>query len=1680
MATQFDATARINVDLRGFAQAASEISRSGGTMTRIFQNLHQQLNQLEATNKKVSNDLFRLLNAFNQISTAAQKYAAAVQALNRADTAKGPERMAQAFEQLRAALANVSGMSAREAERIGRTVNLYNQLASALQRVARSYQIIRSVGQADAKQAQAAERQAQAAQRLAIEQQRVEVAAQRAANAQRRLNSELRGSSELMGRFGQSTFAARSSLGEIEQQGRLLLNLFRDMGVVLAASAISQEKAFAQVSRVVGEAEAESAGLLKAFQDIAATSPISFEEVARIGQLGAQIGIAASELEEFTNTITMFSLTTNVAADRATLLLGRISEMQNVPTDQLENLGSAILALGTASAATEEEILRINESIATVSNIFGLTAQAVTGLASAMATLRIRPELARGSLTRVFGELDKAVQSGGESLEKLSEVMGMTANEVVNLRNANPDEFFLAFVKGLGEASEEAGGFQQVIRDLGINAVRDIDTLSRLGNNFEVLSESFALSNTEWAKGSELQRQSQGIYDTTAARLQNLSDAFKNFAAQAGGPFAAGIGAVARALSTVMDFLTSLGPLVPILGTVTSLVAVGGAAWVAYQIVLSKTIQSMLATRELQRSLGVSTLNLSTAMRVYRGELATTNAASAQSAGAMQQQAVASGRLATTMAASNQAHFANARASQASATAMVQNLVATQRTSVATTSALPGLRAYAAASDQAASAAARQATATSLQGRQTQAQIATMTLAGTQMRNLAAASQQNASAQLGGATATFASTRALQQQVAAATAAATAQRGLATASIQSSAAITAVAANSSRAASSVARTGVAARVASAAFGPWGIAISLVGVALGSIIYDMVDFTSESEKMAQAAFEAAGGQKALTNAIKEDTAAMKEGVEPYRLISAAQEDYSESNREAAESAKEKAQAEINAIEATAGSAAELRKQADAQNEGSSAARAYLSEIEKQEGVIKKTTAALNENALAYGNKASEALLAAAQEALASSEIVKSNDSAARSMRQLEEAGLNIGKVLQQSYEDPEKAVERLGKAIDEVNKTAMAVRPQEEGGPFGLFGDSNEDELRRFDAQQKSAKNAVTTLKALRDIIKEHSDTSNEAAQADKILEDALKGVGETAEIARGGIKLTTDNLEELGTTSDEASQQIDKIASSLEGFGTPLTAFQAAAEQAFGGVKNGSGDAEKAISQFSLKSRGSLDLFLKELDKISKAQQDWSTNLVKISATLGTDIAQGLANLGPEAAPMIAELANLSEKELEKLKPRLAALGRGSMEELAAGMLKQMSSLQNASKRIREEFVEGLGRDLSEASSPQEFNKIAEAYDKLAERVTKKKIVPEIAIDAVQAEVDIIRFMQSLQTAEKLKLEPNILFNQAETAADFNRVFAIIDSLARAKKANIDIDMDDAPARLTLRELQAWVLNQEVQGMLDANGKANMDDSGFRKRVIALAKLVLDKKALKEFDIDGKGDLDDKQFRKLFDALMKYIDSNRKKFDVTGTANLNDNATPKLNGIIQAMNSFRQNNTVTAYANVVQTTYRRQVDQGRRGGGSMMAASGGYISGPGGPTSDSIPAWLSNGEYVINARATQKHRALLDKINSSGRHAASSLPFHYASGGHVTGPLRTQNAMLSRAVEASFARAGDAMVSRLSRMSDRRVQLPRERMGPVITVNNTYPREEPTSITINRALAYSAALNGTL
>ncbi|MET3601809.1 tape measure protein [Martelella mangrovi] len=114
-------------------------------------------------------------------------------------------------------------------------------------------------------------------------------------------------------------------------------------------------------------------------------------------------------------------------------------------------------------------------------------------------------------------------------------------------------------------------------------------------------------------------------------------------------------------------------------------------------------------------------------------------------------------------------------------------------------------------------------------------------------------------------------------------------------------------------------------------------------------------------------------------------------------------------------------------------------------------------------------------------------------------------------------------------------------------------------------------------------------------------------------------------------------------------------------------------------------------------------------------------------------------------------------------------------------------------------------------------------------------------------------------------------------------------------------------------------------------------------------------------------------------------------------------------------------------------------------GGRIDATGGGKLTGPGGPRGDRIPAWLSDGEHVINARAARANRPLLEAINSGkalkladgglvGRFRMPTLPsmqgVRQAGTANTAINLGGVNITMPEGTNASDAQAVGAEVSR--------------------------------------------------
>src|SRR5690606_5303374 len=338
-----------------------------------------------------------------------------------------------------------------------------------------------------------------------------------------------------------------------------------------------------------------------------------------------------------------------------------------------------------------------------------------------------------------------------------------------------------------------------------------------------------------------------------------------------------------------------------------------------------------------------------------------------------------------------------------------------------------------------------------------------------------------------------------------------------------------------RVAQTTTQAGLAARAASFMFGPWGFALTSIGLLMAPLIGQMADFRTESQKLADSAMEATGGTQALANAIKADTEAAANGVKPLRELRIAKGDMAEADRRAAEATRDRAKQENFAIAATKGNVAELRKQAKGHSSGAEAARRYLRQIESNEKIIRESTDALRENTVAIGENVQQWLLDTAQQVVQQSKLADGSKMRQRAMEQLGEAGVNVGNVLTTSLEKPDTALKQLDRAILELGKKADNYAP---AGTPSKFAE-------QLTMEAAAAGRAKNFLEALRVVIAADSDETTKAAVAKKLLGDALDETAQSASSLSGNIKLSKEALEDLDMDAESAQQAIEQLA---EGF----------------------------------------------------------------------------------------------------------------------------------------------------------------------------------------------------------------------------------------------------------------------------------------------------------------------------------------------------------------------------------------------------------------------------------------------------------------------------------------------------------------------------------------------------
>jgi TP901 family phage tail tape measure protein len=328
-------------------------------------------------------------------------------------------------------------------------------------------------------------------------------------------------------------------------------------GEVIKASA-NFESSFTSVERTTGMVLGRSGGHAEALRqqliDLSTTMPVSFEQITRVATLGAQMGIAAESVDEFAVTVSKFSAITGISVDMVAQQFGRLGQLLNVNANQFENLSSAIAYTGVNSVATDAEILNMSESIAAAGMQAGFSADEVIGLSAALASLKVRPEEARGVLARLFREMDVQISQAGVGLDDLSKVLGVTSDDAAALWKQDPSGFFNKFLEG----AQATGKLNETLVALGITNTREMNVIQRLSQNTGLLASTMADAEKQYLLGTYSSEAYGLVVDDLNSKLTMFQNSLQAMQVAFGDVMSGGLKIVVDALTGLVKMFTAL------------------------------------------------------------------------------------------------------------------------------------------------------------------------------------------------------------------------------------------------------------------------------------------------------------------------------------------------------------------------------------------------------------------------------------------------------------------------------------------------------------------------------------------------------------------------------------------------------------------------------------------------------------------------------------------------------------------------------------------------------------------------------------------------------------------------------------------------------------------------------------------------------------------------------------------------------------------------------------------------------------------------------------------------------------------------------------------------------------------------------------------------------------------
>jgi len=354
------------------------------------------------------------------------------------------------------------------------------------------------------------------------------------------------------------------------------------------SAAIQFEDSFAGIKKTLNFTEGAAVSAEKKFKnlsdeirDIAKTTPIATNELNKIGEIGGQLGIQASQIGKFVDTISKLTVATNMGAEDAAFAISRLANITGTAEKDIDNLASTLVRLGNEFAATESEIINTALGIATAMESLEspITNSAVDAmaLATALKAVGVQSQSGATAVQRALDVMGKAVVGGGKELAVFAKISGLTIQGFEELALVDPAQAFLAFLNGLRDISNSGGDTITMLEQLGLSQQRTVRALRALAFASDDVERALKSANEEFVINNALNSEAEKRYQTTTSQIGILRNNINDIGIELGSQtlpvlnrFISGITTIAKAKTAdnITDMIKKFGILAISLNTV--------------------------------------------------------------------------------------------------------------------------------------------------------------------------------------------------------------------------------------------------------------------------------------------------------------------------------------------------------------------------------------------------------------------------------------------------------------------------------------------------------------------------------------------------------------------------------------------------------------------------------------------------------------------------------------------------------------------------------------------------------------------------------------------------------------------------------------------------------------------------------------------------------------------------------------------------------------------------------------------------------------------------------------------------------------------------------------------------------------------------------------------------------